>query len=144
MSSSARLAPVGIVERIETILARLPSDLLPAEDRAFLEQRALPLSELRRRRLDLRDDALRALAAHHTAPGSWPLARMISDELAIYVDRGSWRFDRHRGPPADPRRAAMYCAVRFTGNGLNSPSRRTVQRAIAGWRAQRKKIPEMR
>ena len=91
MSSSARLAPVGIVERIETILARLPSDLLPAEDRAFLEQRALPLSELRRRRLDLRDDALRALAAHHTvqriSPPTFSFLACRSDITPLLVLR---------------------------------------------------------
>ena len=129
----ARLAPLSDVARIEGILARLS-----AEDRALLEPRALPRSRLRCLQLNERDAAVRALAVDHPDSTSWRVAKRIARELARYVECGPWRFDRDRGPPADdPRRAAMFRAVQLSGD--KAPSRDTIWRALAGWRAQRKK-----
>jgi hypothetical protein len=122
-TSSSPAAPISDLARRQNILARLP-----AEDRAFLEELILPRWRLRQRRLDERDAALRALAVDQADRTGWRVARRISKKLAIYVNRGSWRFDRE--PPANPRRAAMFRAVRLKGGKV--PSRTTIWRALAG------------
>ena len=129
-TSPAAVPRIGDLARVLNILDRLPAGCLPPDDRAFLEAQLLPAWKQRRQRLNERDAALRALTPRHLDASSWRVARRIADELAIYVERGSWRFDRDRGAPGDPSRAAMHRAMLLNGGKL--PSRTTIWRALAG------------
>lgn len=128
-ANSAPAAPIGDLALIETMLAGVPAGQRAQAER--LLDAGLPAWARRQRRLDKRDAALRDLAPRHLDAKSWRIARRIADELAIYVERGSWRFDRDRGPPAHPRGAIMYRAVLLHGR-RRAPSRTTIWRALAG------------
>jgi len=132
-ATSSPAAPISDLAFRENLLA-----LLPPEGRALFEPLVLPGWLRRRRNLAERDAALRALAADHIDSTSWRIARRLNIELARYFTRGSWQYDRDRGPPADPRHAAMHRALQLHG-GNKLPSRSTIQRALASRPARQPK-----
>jgi hypothetical protein len=129
------LPPIGDqATRLLNILAGLP-----AEDRALFEP-WLPAWLRRRRDLDARNAALRALAAGHLDSTGWRIALRLHRELTRYVDRGGFGRDRHRGQsPDDPRRAMMFRAVQLHRGG-KAPSRNTIWLALAGRRGPAQKL----
>jgi hypothetical protein len=111
-------------------LERLYS-MLPPDDALWLEAQlegAAPW-ENRARRLALRDEALRGLAAACANNANSGRAAAVRAALVRYSE-DAWRFERDRVPAGDRVRALPHRVLTLTGG--KAPSTGTVRRALAG------------
>jgi hypothetical protein len=103
-------------------------EALPVEALERLRPRYFTDNTLRRRRLEQRDDAIRALAADGAASGR-EMAAAIEAELRQYGEAG-WRFERGRAPPPDLRHALRHRVLTLCRG--KAPGLSIVTRALAG------------
>jgi hypothetical protein len=113
---------------LEQILARQPIELLKR-----LASKYCSPAALRDRSLAERDAAYRGLAAGSIGTSGYAIQGAVRAFVERYRDRGAWRFDRGRAPPADPRRALAHQILTLDGGRVRSRS--TVERALAGVRS---------
>src|SRR5207248_692827 len=102
----------------------------PIEVLRGLAKRHFTDEALRQRELAERDNCYRMLA--RTLPprvSGYAMASLIRATLMQYRDRGAWRFERDREPPADPVRALMYRILTLDDGAIRARS--TIERALA-------------
>ena len=105
----------------------------PVEELERLARRYFTPSALARRRLGERNLAIYRLAAVLLAGGGEASGHSLADRIAAEVGRyasSTWRHERDRTPPADPRRALLH-RILVLGRG-DFPGRHQLRRILAG------------
>ena len=133
---------LGLILASEAIRVRVSAANLeeviaeqPIEKRRRLRDRHFSRAALRQSMLDERDACLRVLSdTLPPQPSGYAMAKQIAAELDHYQKDGSWRFDRNRAPPEDPKKAAMWRILTLDNETIRSRS--VIEKALAGSRSK--------